>query len=43
MINPPLIINAAEINELLNLFARTLRQVEDRLVPRTAAPPLAIP
>jgi 4-aminobutyrate--pyruvate transaminase len=40
---PPLIINATEIDELLNLFARTLRQVEDRLGPRVAAPPLAIP
>ena len=40
---PPLIINAAEIDELLGLFARTLRQVEDRLAPRVAAPPLAIP
>jgi 4-aminobutyrate--pyruvate transaminase len=38
---PPLIINAAEIDELLGLFARTLRQVEDRLGPQTA-PPLAV-
>jgi 4-aminobutyrate--pyruvate transaminase len=39
---PPLIINAAEIDELLGLFARTLRQVEDRLGPHSAAPPVAV-
>ena len=40
---PPLILNAAEIDELLGLFARTLRQVEDRLGARVAAPSVAVP
>jgi adenosylmethionine-8-amino-7-oxononanoate aminotransferase len=40
---PPLIINAAEVDELLGRFARTLRQVEDHLGPRSAALPVAIP
>jgi hypothetical protein len=33
----------AEIDELLGLFARTLRQGEDRLGPHVVAPPVAAP
>lgn len=40
---PPLIIDAAGIDEAVALFARTLRQIEDRLSARAAPPPAAPP
>src|SRR5437879_4834749 len=42
-LRPPLIITAAEIDELPGRFARTLRQAGDRLGPNIAAPPVAAP
>src|SRR5207302_10312912 len=42
-LRPPLIITAAEMDELPGRFARPLRQVGDRLGPNIAAPPVAAP